>query len=139
AAGLKLVDRLVGVGSIAVSSTGVKNVGSPTLPRYTSGVGVLAYAEVDTAGTTTAVQLNLDTYTNEDGTTVRTGGTFTFNAATATRGSLQGPLPLAAGDRGVKSVETVNVTVAGAGSGVINIVLLRTLVYMPFGAFSGPG
>jgi len=39
----------------------------------------------------------------------------------------------------VKSVETVNVTVAGAGSGVINIVLLRTLVYMPFGAFSGPG
>jgi len=127
---IKLIDRLVAVGSIAITSTGNKNVNSVALPRYTTGEGVEVYFEIQTAGTTTAPVVSLASYTNQDGTGGRVGATaITFNSVTATKGCLQGPIALQAGDTGVRSVETINVATAAGGSCAINVVLVRTICW----------
>lgn len=127
---VKLVDRLVGVGSIAITTTGDKNVNSVALPRYTSGEGIEVYFEVQTAGTTTIPVVSLASYTNQDGTGGKVGAAgVTFHSATAVKGSIQGPLPLAAGDTGVRSVETINVATAGGGSCAINVLLVKTICW----------
>jgi hypothetical protein len=122
-----LMDRLVGVSGLAMSSTGDKNVGSIALTRYTSGVGVMAFLEITTAGTTTAPIVSLSSYTNQSGTTGRAGGTLTFPSTTTAANTLIGPFPLAAGDTGIRSVETINVATAGGGSGVVNLILVHPL------------
>lgn len=124
---IMLVDRLVGVGGIAVNSTGNKTVNSTALTRYTSGESIQAFIEVSTAGTTTAPIVSLASYTNSDGTPGRVGGTITFPTTTFAAGGLVGPMPLQVGDYGIKSVETLNVATAGGGSGVVSIILVKSL------------
>lgn len=133
-AAIRIMDRLVGVGGITMNSAAVKNVGSVALPRYTDGKNVEAWMEVSTAGTTTIPTMNLNSYTDDDGNTGQVGpASISFGAATSTRGSLWGPFPLAAGDRGIRSVESINVTVAGGGSGVASLVLMRTIAWCYYG------
>lgn len=120
-----IYDRLVGVSGIAMNSTGDKTINSTALTRYTDGVGVEVYLEVTTAGTTTAPTLTMSSYTNQDGTATRAGGAITFPTATLNANALVGPLPLQAGDTGVRSVEKLNVSVAGGGSGVVNVILVK--------------
>lgn len=124
---LMLVDRLVGVGGIAVSTTGDKTVNSTALTRYTTGESVQVFLEVSTAGTTTAPIVSLSSYTNSDGTPGRAGATLTFPTTTYAAGGLIGPMPLQTGDYGIKSVETLNVATAGGGSGVISVILVKPL------------
>lgn len=133
-----LWDRLVGVGSIAVNSTGAKTVNSTALPRYTGtdSVGVQVWIEIATAGTTTTPAVSLTSYTDQNGNTGSVGGQLTFPGATTAAQTLIGPFPLAAGDTGVRSVETVTVDTAGGGSGVINILLVKPIVHVG-GAFPG--
>lgn len=123
-----LMDRLVAVGGISVASTGDKTINSLPLLRYTNGEAVMVYAEVTTQTATTAVVLSMSSYTNQDGTPGRVGGSLTFPATATQVGNLIGPFPLQAGDTGVRSVETVNVSTA-ASAGVTNILLTKT-IYM---------
>jgi hypothetical protein len=123
-----LWDRLVAVSGIAMSSTGDKTINSTALPRYTDGVGVQVWLEVTTAGTTTAPVCSMSSYTDQDGNTGQAGGSITFPAIALSNAHLVGPMPLAAGDTGVRSVETINVSVAGGGSGVVNVVLVKPLL-----------
>jgi hypothetical protein len=134
-----LYDRLVSVSAVTVASTGDKNVGSAALPRYsgTASVGVEVWAEVTTATATTAPIISLKTYTDQDGNTGSVGGTITFPTAITKANTLVGPFPLAAGDTGVRSVETINVATAGS-AGAVNIVLLKPLgVFTPLVAGVG--
>lgn len=125
---VKLVDRLVAVGSISITSTGDKDVNSVALPRYTSGEGVEVFFEIQTAGTTTIPVVSLASYTNQAGTSGRVGDSaVTFHSATAPKGGLQGPVPLRVGDYGVRSVEAINVATAGGGSCAINVLLVKTI------------
>lgn len=128
---LHLYDRLVGVAGIALNSTGVKTVNSVALPRYSGAAAsaVQAWVEVTTATATTAPQVRMNGYTNEAGTGGRTGGSLFFPAA-ATDIRWMGPLPLQAGDKGVQSVEGLEVQTAGS-AGVCNVVLLKPLVSLP--------
>lgn len=132
---LMLYDRLVSVSGVTVASTGSKNVGSAALPRYSGGdsKGVQAWLEVTTQTATTAPVVNMNSYTDQDGNTGASGGSVTFPAAATNVDTLVGPLPLAAGDTGVRSVETVNVGTAGT-AGAVNVVLLRPLGFLPLSA-----
>lgn len=131
---LRVYDRLAHVSGIVMNTTGSKNVGSPTLPRYatTDSVGNEVWIEFTTAGTTTANVAHLLTYTNEGGTTGQVGGNITAPAAAMVLNSMLGPFPLAAGDYGVRSVETLNIDTA-CTAGVGQLVLMRPLVelYLP--------
>lgn len=131
-----LYDRLVSVSGVSTVGTGTKNVGSAALPRYsgTAAAGVQVWLEVTTATTTTAPIVSMNSYTDQDGNTAAAGGTITFPATATNLDALVGPMPLAAGDTGVRSVETLNVATASA-AGAVNVVLLRPLAFLPVEAF----
>jgi len=129
---LKVYDRLVAVSGISLASTGAKTVNSAALPRYsgTAAAGVEAWVEVTTATATTAPVVKIDSYTNEAGATGRSGDNISFPVAATQAGAFIGPLPLQAGDLGVRSVEAGLNVVTAASAGVCNVVLLRHLGYI---------
>jgi hypothetical protein len=130
---LMLYDRLVHVSGVVNNSTGSKNVGSAALPRYTDGKGVQVWLEYTTPGTTTASIVHLDSYTDNDNNTAQSCSTTITAPATAmTQDSMFGPIPLATGDLGVRSVETMYVDTAST-AGVVQVVLMRPIasLYIP--------
>lgn len=104
-----------------------------TLPRYTNGAGVQMIAV--TTGARVGGQTFTVTYTNQDGTAGRVTPVLTQNASTLlgtltntdrARASGAGPfIPLADGDTGVRSVQSVQMN--GADVGIFSIVLVRPL------------
>jgi hypothetical protein len=134
---LMLYDRLVGVGGISLTSTGNKTVSSAALPRYTDGVGVQAWLEVSTITATPTCVVNLSSYTDHEGNTGASGGTLTFPATVTNVDTFLGPLPLAAGDLGVRAVSTLNVATASGGAGATSLVLIKPLAYLPLTASLG--
>jgi len=134
---LMVYDRLVGVGGIVLTSTGDKTVNSVALPRYsgTAADGVQAWLEVEVATTTTAPIVSLASYTNEAGTAGRAGGTIAFPLTTTKQQTFIGPLPLQSGDRGIRSVETINVnTASGGATATCSLVLLKPIAFFAGGA-----
>lgn len=132
---LRLYDRLVHVSGLAMNSTGDKDVNSVTLPRYTGtdSAGVEAWLEYTTAGTTTATVVHMSSYTDQDGNTGSTGTSVTGVASQTIQSMIK--LPLAAGDTGIRSVETINVSTA-CTAGVAQLVLLKPLVTVALSANS---
>lgn len=109
-----IVDRLVQIGPI--TNAAPFTTGTPTLPRYTNGVGVGMWVEATGGGSTPTISAS---YTNSDGVAGRTA---TIPALANIPCDLM-PVTLEGNDRGVRSVESV--TVGGVGS--CNIVLGYTL------------
>jgi len=116
-----LFDRLVGVGGLAINSTGNKNCNTVALPRYTDGVGVEAWLEISTAGTANTGVISLNSYTNESSTSGRAGATMSLATTAPNIGSAY-KFPLQGSDYGIKSVETINVATATT-TAVANLVL----------------
>lgn len=125
-----LCDRLVHMGGLDGTSTGSQVVNTVTLPRYTNGVGVSIAVEVYTSigGTATTISAS---YTNEQGQAGR------FTPASVFGGTGFGSnshaviiLPLAQGDVGVKSVESVTVAASTGIVGNFGIVLFKPLFNM---------
>lgn len=130
---LMVYDRLVGVSGIniaAVSPNATHTINSTALPRYSgaASVGVQAWLEITTGVTAGTPVVRLDSYTNSDGTAGRLGTNLTLATTPAIQSMYQ--LPLQAGDLGVRSVESINVSVLGT-SGVANLVLLKPLAVIP--------
>lgn len=126
---LRLWDRLVGVGSIDPTSTGDKTVNSTALTRFTDAGGVQVWLEVQVAPSTTAIVCSMSSYTDQSGGTAHAGATVTFPSATLGIGNFVGPMPMQAGDRGVKSIETLNIATASGGTTARLIVwLVRPLL-----------
>lgn len=138
---LMLVDMLAFFPITTVTTTGAQTLlGTQTLPRYANGKGVQAYLVPSTimgAGTPTC-QLS---YTNPSSTSGRlTPTTLPTLNATAPVGSIPysgtgagkyGPfMPLAAGDNGILSTQTINFN-ATMTSGVMNLVLCKPLLTLP--------
>lgn len=129
---LLVYDRLGHIGAISLASTGNKTISSSALPRSmgTNDLNnVECWLEVDVATATTAPILSMNSYTNQDGTSGRAGGSITF-PATATNVGYMAKLPLQAGDKGVQAVSTINVATAGS-AGECNVMLMRPLAYVP--------
>ena len=101
-------------------------------PDYTGGAsfgsGVEIWVEFVAALTNASANFTVNvTYTNQSGTTGRTGiATAGLNTAAGTVGRMY-QIGLQAGDTGVQKIETVIVTVGAATAGSFNILLLRPL------------
>jgi len=126
---LMIYDRLVSVGGVSINSTGDKTINSPTLPRYTDGVGVLPIIEVTTV-TAAAAVVSVNSYTNTADQTGRAGGSVTFPSA-ITNVDTMFFLPLQAGDKGVKAISTINASSTGGGSAAVAVSLVKPLVFLP--------
>ena len=112
--------------------------GTPTL-RYTNGVGVRAFLSVTTATGATAHNIAMS-YTDQDG---NAGNTLPVTVActasaivghithSGTAGNNFGPfLPLANGDSGIRSVQSVTIS-AASGAGAAALVLARPIMTVP--------
>lgn len=121
---------------IAVTTTTAQAIAMPgsskparDLNGSTDGEGWIA-AILVTGATTNAGAITNTTisYTNQSGTAGKTGTIASF-PATAVIGTLV-PFQLAAGDRGVRSIESITLGTS-YGGGSISVVLLRKLASIP--------
>lgn len=118
-------------------------VGTPTL-RYTNGLGVRPFLVITTNSGATAHNVSLS-YTNSAGTSGRALPVTVACTASAiaphithsgTAANNYGPfLPLASGDVGVQSVQSVTIS-AASGAGTAALVLARPLLTLPLTAVS---
>lgn len=123
-----LYDRLVAVSGGAWNVATLQTFNTTALTRHTDGKGVMAWLVSFATGGTSTATTGTVSYTNQDGVPGQLGTiTFTgfFNAPAVY------PLELASGDRGVRSVETLQWAVAaGTTAGNIGFMLGKPL--MPF-------
>ena len=120
------------------SATAQTLVGTPTL-RYTNGVGVRAFLVTTTASGATAHNIAYS-YTNSAGASGKTNPVTVAATASAivshlthsgTAANNYGPfLPLASGDSGIQSVQSVTIS-AASGSGAAALVLARPIAILP--------
>lgn len=138
AGALLLLDRLWHNSGLAPATTGAQAITPAASPaRDVNGAalgdGVFAALEVSTATTNASAITNcVCSYTNSDGTAGRTGTIPSF-PATAVAGTLV-PFMLQAGDRGVRSVQSVTLgtSMAPSGTPAIHLLLLRHIASLPF-------
>lgn len=134
--GVHLCDYLLYYPSIEDGNTDLQEMDNTlTLPRYTDGEGVMVMAV--TISSRTGGQQFYFTYTNSDGVSGRVSQTVTQNtaaapgsvttSATATAGSSGPFIGLQEGDRGVRSIESVQML--GADTGFFALVLVKPLVF----------
>lgn len=138
---MMLVDLLGFYNITTVTTTGAQTLNNTvTLPRYTDGAGVQAFVTPSTVmgAATPTITLN---YTNSNGTAGKatpatlpignTAAAVTSIVYSGTGSGKYGPfVPLAAGDAGIRSVQSINLSVSYA-SGVLNLVLCKPLMTLP--------
>lgn len=137
--GFLLIDMQGYYPGISMNSATAQNfTGTPTL-RYANGAGVRPYLVINTTAGATAHNVSLS-YTNQAATAGRALGATVSCTASAitphithsgTAANNYGPfLPLAGGDTGVQSVQSITIS-AASGSGTASLVLARPLAYLP--------
>lgn len=142
---LMLVDMLLYYPGISMNvATAQTLVNSSTLTRYTSGAGVRAFLAITATTGATAHNISLS-YTNQAGTAGRALPVTVSGTASAivphithagTAANNYGPfLPLAGGDTGVRSVQTITIS-AASGAGTAALVLAKPLLSIPITAAS---
>jgi hypothetical protein len=119
----------------AQAMTVTPNPGDLILPRYTNGEGVQILAEVQVALGVTPRAFTV-TYTDQGGATGTTPAHTTVASQAASKiiyaNSTAGPfMQLAAGDRGVKSIQSAALAVGGTGAGTIALWLCKPLLTIP--------
>jgi len=143
---LMLVDQVAMFTVSSVTTTGAQSfTGTQTLPRYPTGAGVQAFivpSVVMGAGTPT-IQLN---YTNAAGTASRltpaspslpianTASPVGSVIYSGTGAGKYGPfMPLAAGDTGIRSIQSINLS-ATMTSGSLVVILAKPIFTLPITA-----
>lgn len=111
-----------------------------TLPRYADGKGVRAFLTPTTALGAVAHNISIS-YTNTTPTAGRTMPVLVAGTSSATLGQIDhsgvgannyGPfLPLAAGDQGIVSVQSITSSAATGASNLAALVLCKDLAYLP--------
>jgi len=139
---LMLVDLLGFYPITTVTTTTAQTLNNTvTLPRYTDGAGVQAFLTPSTVMGAATPNLSLSSYTNSAGTASRatpttlpignTAAAVTSIVYSGTGSGKYGPfMPLQAGDAGIRSVQTVTISVSYV-SGVLNLVLCKPLLTLP--------
>lgn len=135
-----LYDRLMHIGGLSGTLTTSQTVqgspASPAITRNTGGAGNLAWYEIYTIIGTTSTTLTM-TYTDQDGnagsSTINIGATGFREVTRAQR------IPLAAGDSGIRSVQSVQLTASTGTAGSFGITIAQPLAWIPVGAAGTPG
>lgn len=132
--GFVLADRIWANNGLVVTTTGAQTVNSVAWDRDSiidgnfTGEGVQVALEVTTSTTNGAVISNMSmSYTNSDGTAGRTATVSSF-PATAAAGTFV-PFLLQAGDRGVRSIQTITLGTSLV-TGAVSAVAFRQIVSM---------
>ena len=138
---LMLVDLLGFYPATSVTPTGAQTLNNTvTLPRYTDGAGVQAFITPSTVMGAATPSISIG-YTNSASTVGRatpatlpignTAAAVTSVVYSGTGAGKFGPfMPLQAGDAGIKSVQSINLS-ASYVSGVLNLVLCKPLLTLP--------
>lgn len=122
-----LYDRLVETSGLSGIVTTAQTVNSTALTRYTGGIGVGCWLEFYTATGSTAATATVS-YTNQNGTSGQSG-TAAIPATTVVGQMI--PLTLAAGDYGVKSVQSVTLSISTGTAGNFGITLAYRIASFP--------
>jgi hypothetical protein len=128
-----LYDRLFHIGGLSGTSTAAQTIqgspASPALTRYTGGTGNIAFYEIYTDFGGNARTLTM-TYTNQTGTSGRTStiniGDNFFREVTRMQ-----RIPLAAGDSGIQSIQTVQINISSGTLGNFGITIAQPLAWIP--------
>jgi len=129
-----VIDRLSHQGGLSGTTTGAQTTNLPTaaLTRYTSGEGVFAaleiYGTVGTTATTATVS-----YTNQAGTAGQISPAFVFGGSGNRSAGTMLIVPLADGDTGVRSVESVTLAASTTTAGNFGVTLFKILDWVPGG------
>ncbi len=128
---VRLYDRLWANSGLSGSSTGSQPVNSAALTRPDAlGNGAELWGEVYTAlGSGTSYTISVD-YTNPAGTTGRTA---TFDPAAYASPNTVGamfPFRLQAGDQGIKSVQSAQLSASSGATGDWGLVILRPIAVL---------
>ena len=138
---LMLVDMLGFYPITTVTTTGAQTLNNTvTLPRYTTGAGVQAFLTPSTVMGAATPNITLN-YTNSAGVAGKatpatlpignTAAAVTSIVYSGTGSGKYGPfIPLAAGDAGIRSVQSINLS-ASYVSGVLNLVLCKPIMTLP--------
>ena len=137
---IKLVDMLMYYPGINMNSLAAQNMtNGVNLPRYVDGKGVMAFLVIQTASGAAAHNFTMS-YTDTGDNAGNAPSSTLVCTASAIAGHLPisgsaagnfGPfIPLAAGDIGIKSVESVTLS-AASGSGTAALVLCKELCDIP--------
>jgi hypothetical protein len=130
-----LVDRLVHTSALSGIVTTAQTVNSAALTRYTTGEDVECWIEIYAATGATAVTATVS-YTNEAGTAGRTG---TASIVATTVAGQMFPVALQAGDKGVRSVQSVTLSASTLTAGNFGITLIKRLATLNVPAANGGG
>jgi hypothetical protein len=129
----QLVDLLVCVGTISVTSTSAQTVSSAALTRYTTGAGVYMTFEVTTALGSTAGNITVS-YTNQANTSGQSSGAQAMTTSAIVQRLLPITIgyacPLASGDYGVRAVASTTMSAANS-AGVIALNIFKPLAFLP--------
>lgn len=135
---LVLADRLWHNGGYTITSNTAQNSTTPTWPARdangsTNGEGVLLALEISAAAGAASPTITIS-YTNSDGTASRSA-TNSFPTANSPAAGSMFPIGLQAGDKGVRSVQSLTLSVSWV-SGTMNLVAFRPIASIELpGAF----
>lgn len=123
-----LIDRLCHQGGLdgTLTTTQTTNLPTAALTRYTNGVGVMAAVVIYTAIGATASTFTVS-YTNQAGVAGQTSIAHIIGSSTYNAGGRFIPIPLANGDSGVRSVESITLSATTGTAGNFGIVLFRPI------------
>jgi hypothetical protein len=138
ATGLVLMDLLNVSGGLdgTITTPQTTNLPTATLTRYTSGEGVMAgiviYTQVSSTTTTITVS-----YTNQAGVSGRISTATTFGGTNFREIFSLLPIPLQAGDTGIRSVESVTLSASSGQVANFGICLYKPLAMISLESTTG--
>jgi hypothetical protein len=136
-----LYDRLFHIGGLSGIATSAQTVqgspASPALTRNTGGAGNIAWYEIYTIIGSSGTTLTMN-YTNQAGTSGQTS-TINIGATNFREVTRVQRIPLAAGDTGIRAINTVQNTATTGSVGNFGITIAQPLAWLPVGAAGTAG
>ena len=138
AGAMMVVDLLNVSGGLNGTLTTAQTTNLPTaaLTRHTSGEGVMAGIVVYTIIGTTATTVTIS-YTNSAGVSGRTSTATTIGGGFYREVGVLLPIPLQAGDTGIRSIESVTVTGSTGTAGNFGVCLFKPLAMISLESATG--
>jgi hypothetical protein len=138
AGGIILVDLLNVNGGLSGTVTTAQTTNLPTaaLTRHTTGEGVMAGIVIYTTVGTTATTVTIS-YTNSAGVSGRTSTATSFGGTGFREGGILIPIPLQAGDTGVRSIQSVTVTATTGTAGNFGVCMFKPLAMISLESATG--